>query len=247
MARIRNIKPAFFKDSELFDAETETGLPLRVAYAGLWTIADRKGRFQWRPREIKTDVLPYDNVDMAAVLAALVKCQKIFNYKAAGGDYGFIPKFEQHQFINKNEAQSVIPPPPENSNAPTGSQQPRLIHYETQTQDTGILDIDTDDGIAPPAPPSKPPRRVLSALSEDFPTAEGKRLACAYWEGRNRSDLIDEVEDQARSFRAHHLMHGSRMADWDQAWITWYGKALKFNRKPGQSNFPQAKILKVVQ
>jgi hypothetical protein len=34
MARIRTIKPEFFRHGGLFDAEIETGLPLRVAFAG---------------------------------------------------------------------------------------------------------------------------------------------------------------------------------------------------------------------
>ena len=48
MARIRTIKPEFFRHEALYEAEHETGLPLRVAYAGLWTAADREGRFQWK-------------------------------------------------------------------------------------------------------------------------------------------------------------------------------------------------------
>ena len=51
MARIRTIKPGFFRHGDLFDAEQETGLPIRVAYAGLWTACDRKGRFVWATAE----------------------------------------------------------------------------------------------------------------------------------------------------------------------------------------------------
>ena len=71
VARIRTIKPEFFRHAGLFDLEQETGLPLRVAFAGLWTAADREGRFAWKPRELKLDCLPFDLVDFSRVLDAL--------------------------------------------------------------------------------------------------------------------------------------------------------------------------------
>lgn len=229
MPRIRNIKPGFFKDSELFDAEEASGLPLRVAYAGLWTVADRAGRFKWKPREIGTDILPYDKVDMAAVLEALVKCGKIFKYKAAGFDYGYIPNFERHQFINRNEAQSTIPAPSENSNAQS---HPEITYEYTGTLDTDILDNGhkTQDSTAQ-APAPKPGRKVTTSLPENFPSADDVQAACAFWRERARDDLVNLVQDEVSAFRAHHTSHGKRMADWPAAWRTWYGNALKFNRK----------------
>jgi hypothetical protein len=234
MARIRNIKPAFFKDAELYDAEAESGLPLRVAYAGLWTVADREGRFKWRPREIKTDVLPYDNVDMGKVLDALAKSHKIIKYKAGGCDYGFIPNFAKHQFVNRNEVQSQIPAPFENSNEYSAA----TPISEQNDEYTGTSDTDTDDltqtqtMVSAAPPPTKPARKITTLLPENFPTAEDMQAACAYWAERSRVDLVDTVQDEGQAFRAHHLQHGNRMADWGQAWVTWYGRALKFNRKP---------------
>jgi len=70
-ARIRTIKPDFFLDEELYDLEASSGVPIRVAFAGLWTQADREGRFEWRPRSLKSVILPFDNVDFEKVLVAL--------------------------------------------------------------------------------------------------------------------------------------------------------------------------------
>jgi hypothetical protein len=112
MGRIRSIKPEFFKHEELFNAEDETGLPLRVAFSGLWTLADREGRFKWKPTQIKLDVLPYDKVDMTTVLDALAVYGFIVKYSSDGKDFGFIPSFKEHQVINHRESPSVIPPPP---------------------------------------------------------------------------------------------------------------------------------------
>lgn len=114
MARIRTIKPSFFRHGELFDAERACGLPLRVAYAGLWTIADREGRFKYKPRDIKVEVLPYDDVDMVEVLGALEAKGFIKTYSSEGQNYAYIPAFSDHQHVNKNEPQSQIPAPSKN-------------------------------------------------------------------------------------------------------------------------------------
>ncbi len=70
MGRIRSVKPEVFKHDGLFDLERETGLPLRLAWIGLWTVCDREGRFPWRPRVLKPEILPHDSIDFADVLNA---------------------------------------------------------------------------------------------------------------------------------------------------------------------------------
>jgi hypothetical protein len=114
MARIRTVKPMFFRHRRLFLAEQETGLPLRVAYAGLWTVADREGRFRWEPEEIKLDCLPFDDVDFSRVMDALFTRGFIVKYTSGGRQYGVIPSFKDHQVINNREATSSLPEPPEN-------------------------------------------------------------------------------------------------------------------------------------
>lgn len=113
MARIRTIKPEFFKHEALFDAEAETGLPLRLAFAGLWTQCDREGRFVWRPRQLKTDVLPYDDIDFSRVLDALATRGFVVRYTSAGVDYGYIPSWHKHQIVNNREKASELPNPHE--------------------------------------------------------------------------------------------------------------------------------------
>lgn len=113
MARIRSIKPEFFRHVELYEAEKATGLPLRVAYAGLWTVADREGRFRWRPRVLVLDVLPFDEVDFAAVLDALAEHGFIVRYEVGAEQFGFIPSFGSHQHVNQREPASNIPAPAE--------------------------------------------------------------------------------------------------------------------------------------
>jgi hypothetical protein len=109
--RIRSIKPEFFHHEGLFEAEIETNLPLRVAFAGLWCIADREGRFKWEPRRIGVQVLPYDGVDFSRVLDALTTRGFVVKYRVGDGCFGCIPSFLKHQVINNRESQSVLPDP----------------------------------------------------------------------------------------------------------------------------------------
>ncbi|PAQ09724.1 hypothetical protein [Mesorhizobium temperatum] len=111
MSRIRTIKPEFFKHEELFDAEVETGLPLRLSFAGLWTQCDREGRFVWRPRQLKADILPYDDVDFSRVLDALATRGFIVKYASADRSFGYVPSWNRHQVINNRESASSLPNP----------------------------------------------------------------------------------------------------------------------------------------
>lgn len=111
--RIRTIKPDFFLHSGLFDAEFETGLPVRLAFAGLWCAADREGRFKWEPRRLKIQILPWDDLDFSRVLDALATRGFVVRYACPTGEFGFIPSFSRHQVINNREKQSDIPEPPE--------------------------------------------------------------------------------------------------------------------------------------
>lgn len=109
MQRIRSIKPEFFKHDDLFQAEQDFGLPLRLAFAGLWTCCDREGRFKWKPRQLKIDVLPYDEVDFSRVLDALATRGFIAKYSDGRDEYGCVLSFTEHQVINNRESASVLP------------------------------------------------------------------------------------------------------------------------------------------
>lgn len=109
MARIRTIKPEFFRHEGLYEAELKTGLPLRLSFAGLWTSCDREGRFKWKPRALKLDVLPYDEIDFVRVLDALVTHGFIVKYENNGEEFGCVPSWNLHQVINNRESASNLP------------------------------------------------------------------------------------------------------------------------------------------
>ncbi|WP_313684164.1 hypothetical protein [Pantoea sp.] len=118
MARSRNIKPGFFTNDELAECS-----PLaRLLFAGLWTIADKEGRLDDRPKKIKALVLPFDNVDCDDCLKQLHDRQFINRYSVDGNAYIQISNWKKHQNPHCKEAASEIPEPcaaqPEPEDAP---------------------------------------------------------------------------------------------------------------------------------
>lgn len=137
MARIRTIKPEFFRHAGLYEAELHFALPLRLAFAGLWTAADREGRFRWRPRELKLDCLPYDDVDFSRVLDALATRGFLARYEVDGEQYGWIPGFKAHQIINVRERPSSLPEPNENNKLLTRTSRVEHASSTRHVQDSG--------------------------------------------------------------------------------------------------------------
>lgn len=108
MARARNIKPAFFDNEVLGDLSFET----RLMFIGLWTLADREGRLEDRPKRIRIRVFPFDDVDADKMLQALHESGFILRY--TGDDenpYIQILKFTEHQTPHCKEKASTIPAP----------------------------------------------------------------------------------------------------------------------------------------
>lgn len=107
MARARLIKPGFFTNDTLAEIE-----PLgRLLFAGLWTIADREGRLEDRPRRIKAELLPYDACDVEALLCDLAAHAFIERYEADGQRFIQVSAFVKHQSPHIKEPASTIPAP----------------------------------------------------------------------------------------------------------------------------------------
>ena len=119
IGRIRTVKPEIFSDEKLWDLSLETGLPLLQAFEGLWCYADREGRFEWRPRALKTLILPYWEGDFGSALEALERGRYVVRYVVDGQTFGVVRGFAKHQRVNPREQASTLPPPPVLSPVPT--------------------------------------------------------------------------------------------------------------------------------
>jgi len=110
MARIRTIKPEFFKNEEL----AELPAIVRLLFIGLWTQADKEGRLLDRPKRIKAELFPYDSIDIDKELSRLQSAGFIKRYEVGELKVIHINTFTKHQRIQGNEAhsESALPAPP---------------------------------------------------------------------------------------------------------------------------------------
>ena len=105
MARARNIKPGLFRNADLVELPVEA----RLLFVGLWTLADREGRLEDRPKQIKMEIYPADNFDCGVLLAGLVEMGFIKRYTADGKRCIFIVNFLSHQSPHGTEKDSELP------------------------------------------------------------------------------------------------------------------------------------------
>lgn len=107
MARARNIKPGFFTNDLLSEIN-----PLgRLLFAGIWTIADREGRLEDRPKKIKAEVLPFDSCNVDKLLDDLDRHKFILRYEVDGVRYIQVSAWKKHQNPHIKEGPSTIPAP----------------------------------------------------------------------------------------------------------------------------------------
>lgn len=105
MARARNIKPGLFKNELL----AERSPAVRLLFVGLWTLADREGRIEDRPKRIKLELFPYDNCDIDEMLSQLEQDGFIERYQVASKSVILICNFLKHQTPHGTEKDSELP------------------------------------------------------------------------------------------------------------------------------------------
>lgn len=149
MARNRMIKPEFWTDTKIIRLT-----PLaRLLFIGLWNHADDAGRLKNDPDEFKLRILPMDNCDAAELRDELLSEGLVRGYAVDGVEYLCIPKWKDHQAINRPSESKIPPPPTEPRVAPvlekkkseakpaeTVAPAPRIRPAVDQSSVTAVLD-----------------------------------------------------------------------------------------------------------
>lgn len=128
--RTRFLKPGFFANDILAECE-----PLaRLLFAGMWCYADREGRFEFRVKKLKAEILPYDEgVSIEDLVAQLARGGFVEVYEVDNTKYIQIVNFAKHQNPHMKETASTIPAPNEH--------QPRSVLAPTQTGTSPALTL----------------------------------------------------------------------------------------------------------
>ena len=153
--RARNIKPGFFKNERLADLDYAS----RLLFAGLWCLADCEGRLEDRPKRIRAELFPYDEVDAEPLLRDLVSAEFITRYSIDGRNYIQVNNFRKHQKPHGKEVASgsVIPGPgPEKSEPSPNFSEPSPKQIRPARPDSTLLIPDSpllipEENLCPPS------------------------------------------------------------------------------------------------
>ncbi len=183
----------------------------RLLYVGVWCEADREGRLEWRPRNLKRRYLPDDDVDIDQLCQLLVNNGLVVLY---GDGLAYVPTFSKHQHVNPREAQSALPAPPEARIDACPTRAPRVSDGESTVSDAQVgregKERKGKEHASGDATRKRAPSKT--ALPADFGISERVR-AWAESKGFNRLD------QHLESFRAKAAAKGYTYADWDAAFM----------------------------
>ena len=106
MARIRTIKPEFWRDEALASVTPEACL----LALGLLNHCDDEGYFNANPKLVESDIFPLRElkVKTTVLLQELCKIGYVLVFDGSDGKtYGCIKNFEKHQVINKKTPSKI--------------------------------------------------------------------------------------------------------------------------------------------
>lgn len=134
MARIRSIKPGFFRNEDLGALSPWH----RLAFAGLWCEADKAGRLEDRPKRLKANIFPYDDVDLEAILRDLVDAGFLRRYVVDGQACLQVVHWTEHQRPRDDEPESRLPLPPDDGEAPPRRNSDRPVTVQTRPRPVAV-------------------------------------------------------------------------------------------------------------
>lgn len=135
MARARNIKPSFFINEDMVELSFET----RLLFIGLWTLADREGYLEDKPKKIKMALFPADDVNVDQMLNELQEHKFLIRYMVNNRKCIFLPKFTKHQ--NPHHKESVNDVPRYNPVQDLGKPEANLGQAQVQN----VVNVNTDE------------------------------------------------------------------------------------------------------
>ena len=216
MARARNIKPGFCENEHLAELPFDT----RLTFALLPMFADREGRLEDRPKRLRMQMFPADNLDMDRVLSELHNSGFIERYAVGNERYIQIVNFSKHQKPHPNEKSSDIP-------AATSQGEKRVaprLEVSNPKQPSAPADLLNEDSLNEDCLKEQSASRKRSAEKRGARLPEGWRppddlIAWAMTEapGIDIQRVIDSFTDY---WRAQPGAKG-RKSDWPATFRNW--------------------------
>lgn len=185
--RARNLKPGYFKNEVLGSADPICG----HVFQGLWGLADREGRLEYRLHRIHVEINAYREMETTrCAIEWLVEHGFVMRYEVGGAHYLLVRNFREHQHPHVKEPPSKLPAPGGNGGDPgaapgqhRASTGPAPDKPGASTSDSGLRTPDSplltpDSGLHGPAG-QKPPSRTEPETSPRLDFDDLRRAASA--------------------------------------------------------------------
>ena len=191
--RSRIIRQGFFENEILGSID-----PLAsILFIGLRCAADRNGRFEWRPKRLKAQILPYRTVDIEKLLNLLVSTGFIDRYQVGDAVIGSVINFNKYQSINKHEAASSLPGP-DNAYAST------CIHMQSDHREQVEVEVEVKEEVKV--------KKDLLRIGPHFTCTQDQRDTLAAEDGEEA--FLARVE----TINDYCAAHGKRYKDYPAAY-----------------------------
>jgi hypothetical protein len=242
MARIRTIKPGFFRSDDV----TPLSYRARLTWVGLWTYVDDDGRGKDNARIIKGEIWTLEDdithVEVEEDLDELHRHDRISRYEVDGKRYLVINKWDEHQVISR--------PTPSKLPEPTGENM--LPHAALTDDSVSAPPLDTagrgkgsgrgrEEERELEGPQSwaiEPPvdSTWFQYVWQNWPKKDDRKDAALKWPKAVRESGMSEAElagialNHAAAYRAH------RTRQMTPAFVVWLNKARWDNEPIGPDN-----------
>lgn len=212
MARIRNIKPEFFRHEEL----QKLGPITMLVFQGLWCQSDKAGNFPWRLAQLKLDILPFIEYDLGSSMEALRKTGFVTPYTGEDGKaYGNIPNFSTHQRFSGTELKGS-PKYPAFLGEPKQLEVPKDFHGSSE-EATGKHDGRTELGVRTKDNGVRTPKEKKHAF-EDSPYFDKKTFRAKFpdWDENKCRDWYTQAIEYSGANGGRYLDWGLAIQGWER-------------------------------
>jgi hypothetical protein len=218
MARARMIKPEFASDEKLSMISRDA----RLTYVLLWTCCDDYGVTKAHPSWLKSQVFPYDDIDLRTFtgwLGELERLERIRPFTAKSEKYYYLPTFLKHQKVD-HPSKTRNPEPPREFLATLSRESLDETETETETEST-MSDSRSD--------PSDVHQHKLAAFDQfycSYPKHEGKQKALQAWErlkpDKDMAETILRAIERQKAHKARLKEKGEFAPEWPMpaTWLT---------------------------
>ena len=238
MSRIRTVKPEFFESESLAKVSRES----RLAFIGLFALADDHGRLRYLPKRIAGDLFPLDDdvtpEHVERWITELEEVDCVRTYEVEGKTYLYLPEWETHQKID-HPSQSRIPEPlakvsrKSREGFAPGS---RKLEVGSRKLDIGSLEHEPEAEAPKPEPvpdnatkvaTKRTRRKPLTEFPEDFTLTDDMR---SWPTAMAAVEAGVSLEAEFEKFKNYHIAKGNTFADWRAAFRTWLSNSVDFSR-----------------